>query len=120
MNDTIWTQLTDTTQKALEPLTRLNEMMAAGLQKVAEFQMDALKTYADLATRQMTAAMEIRDAESLGQFLQQQTEVAGEISRKFLEDLRTLGEMGAEFREEVEKLFEQARQTTGQSDKQAA
>ncbi|RMF15145.1 MAG: phasin family protein [Gammaproteobacteria bacterium] len=111
MTDQIWTNLADNAQKALEPVSKLNELFVANLQKVAEFQMDALKSYADLASSQFTALTEIHDADSLKDFLTRQTEVAGELSQKIMEDLRTLGEMGSEFREEVTKVMEEVRET---------
>jgi phasin family protein len=107
-------QFTGQAKTFYEPLAKINQLLIANLEKVAEFQMDAVKSYAELTMKQFKDLAEVRDIESLKSYGSAQAEVASTIGKKIMEDLKTLTEMGGEFKAEVEKVISAAR--TGQTE----
>ncbi|MCP5209087.1 MAG: phasin family protein [Hahellaceae bacterium] len=109
MTDNLLENFTGQAKNFYEPLTKINQLLVANMQKVAEFQMDAMKSYAELTMKQFKELAEVRDLESLKNYGSGQTESASSIGKKIMEDLKTLGEMGSEFKNEVEKIINAAR-----------
>lgn len=100
---------TDKVRKVAEPVNKLNALILQSIGKVAEFQFAAARGYGDMVMQQVRGLAEIRDADSLTKYANGQVELATEMSKKFLEDMKTLGDIGSEFRSEVEAIIKKAR-----------
>lgn len=116
MTDNLLENFTGQAKNFYEPLTKINQLLIQNLQKVAEFQMDAAKSYTELTMKQFKGLAEVRDVESLKTYSTGQAEVVSTIGQKIMEDLKTLGEMGNEFKMEVEKVISSAR--TGETEEE--
>ncbi|AZZ91707.1 phasin family protein [Hahella sp. KA22] len=99
----------DQAKHMYEPVGKIGSLVVSNLERVAEFQMDAAKSYADLTMKQWKDIADIKDVESLKNFAAGQAELASEISKKWVEDMKVLGDMGIEFKDEVEKILATSR-----------
>lgn len=109
MTDNLIENLTTQATSFYEPMGKINALMVSNIEKVAEFQLGAVKSYAELAMKQWKQVTEIRDIESLKDFGSNQSEIASELSQKIVEDMKALGEMGMDFKAQVEEIVAEAK-----------
>lgn len=109
MSDNLLGNFTDQAKNVYEPLVKANQLLFKKLEKVAEFQMEAFKSYADMTGSQFKEILEVRDLESLKNYTTHQTEMASNLARKVVEDMKTLSEMGMEFKGEMEQVLDEAK-----------
>lgn len=112
MNDNLIENLTTQATSFYGPMGKINALMVSNIEKVAEFQLGAIKSYAELAMKQWKQVAEIRDIESLKDFGSNQSEVVSELSQKIVEDMKALGEMGMELKTQVEDIVAEAKNPT--------
>ena len=93
------------------PLSKLNSLMVGNMEKMTEFQLNAIKSYAEVGINQMKKAAEIKDADSMRSFSSSQAEATTELNKKIMEDAKSLSEMAVEFKGQVEAIMEEARGT---------
>ncbi len=86
------------------PAVKANKLFVANLEKLAEFQLVALRSYTDLGLAQLKAAAEVSDAESLQAYLRGQVETANVVRQKLLDDAKALADLSAGFKAEFDKL----------------
>ncbi len=110
MNENLVETLTAQAKTVYEPMGKINALMIANMEKLAEFQLDAVKSYAELAMQQWKQVASVRDIESLKEFGASQSEMAGELGKKIVEDMKSLGELGMGFKSEVEDILSDARE----------
>lgn len=87
-----------------EPLVRANQLFAANVEKMAVFQMNALKSYLDISLNQLKAAAEITDIQSLQDFCKRQSEIAKTVQQKLMNDAKAMSDMVARFKAEMDNL----------------
>ncbi|MFD2228683.1 phasin family protein [Alkalimarinus sediminis] len=109
MNDNLIENLTAQATSFYGPMGKINALMVSNIEKVAEFQLGAVKSYAELAMKQWKQVAEIRDIDGLKDFGASQSDVASELSQKIVEDMKALGEMGMEFKSQVEEIVAEAK-----------
>ena len=119
MNDNLIENLTTQATSFYGPMGKINALMVSNIEKVAEFQLGAVKSYAELAMKQWKQVAEIRDIESLKDFGASQSQVASELSQKIVEDMKALGEMGMEFKTQVEDIVAEAKNPSEDSKEEA-
>ncbi|TKD64449.1 phasin family protein [Cobetia marina] len=91
-----------------QPMRKLNSLVLDHMSKVAEFQMDAAKRYADTGFERARAATEVKSVEQLSEFGNRQLEVATELSQQMMDDSLKLAEMGNEMRSQMEQAYSDA------------
>lgn len=116
MSENLLGNFTEQAKNVSEPLTKINQLLLANVEKVAEFQMGAAKAYAEITMKQFKDLAEVKDIESLKNYGTGQAEAASTIAKKVMEDLKTLGEMGNEFKSEVENIISSARNAGSEED----
>ena len=104
MYEQLLAQLTEQSQKFAEPVSEITSLTVDYIEKLSQFQVNAVKSYTDLGMDQLKNAADIKDAESLQAFIQKQTEVASSVSKKIAEDAQTLAKMGEVFANDVQAL----------------
>ena len=109
MSENIIENLTSQVKSLSGPMGKINALMIANIEKIAEFQLGAVKSYAELAMEQVKQVSEVRDIEGLKEFGTTQNEMASKLGEKVMEDMKALGEIGMEFKTEVEELIAEAR-----------
>ena len=91
-------------QTLSEPLVRANKFIAATVEKMVVFQMNALKSYLDIGLNQMKAAAEIDDVKSLQDFYKRQAEIANTVQQKMMTDAKAMSDMATRFKVEMDGL----------------
>ncbi|MGQ4879511.1 phasin family protein [Billgrantia sp. LNSP4103-1] len=105
MQDKMLDEFNQQTRRFFEPMRKLNSLMLGNMEKMTEYQLEALKRYSQMGTERMRSASELRDAQDIQNFGAQQVEMMSELSRQMMEDAQALGEMSQQFRSELERLF---------------
>ncbi|NHH86499.1 MULTISPECIES: phasin family protein [unclassified Cobetia] len=91
-----------------QPMRKLNTLMLDHMGKIADYQMDAAKRYADTGFERARAATEIKGMEEFSKFSNRQLEVATELSQQMMDDSLKLAEMGNEMRAQLEQAYSDA------------
>ncbi len=96
--------LTDKTKESLEPVAKINELMTKSMQDAFKQQMDSAKKYSDFASARFKALTQVKDADSLQDFVKDQMNAFSELNEQMMSDLQNLTEAGHKFREEFEEI----------------
>lgn len=102
------TTLTERAKVALDPVRKLNVLAVSNLEKLTALQMDSLKDYSERTIRQLKAATEVDDLDSLRKFLNGQGEAFKDLGEKLSADARAVVELSTDFNGEVKKIAEEA------------
>ncbi|OZG74880.1 phasin family protein [Hahella sp. CCB-MM4] len=108
--------MTEQMKKMMEPAARLNTALLEHMGKLAEFQMKSARTYGDMTLENIKGASAVKDLESLKGYASGQADFVGNLGSRIMEDFRTLGQLGAELKEDVEKAFSES---SGQEEESA-
>jgi len=100
---------TEQTKNMYAPMRKMNALMVENMEKMTDFQIEALKSYSKMGVNQLKNATEIKDAESVRDFTASQAELMSTLSKKVLEDAKSMADMTMEFKQEVEKIVEESR-----------
>lgn len=117
MQENLLNAFTEQAKGFFTPLTKMNSLMVEGLEKMTEFQLNSIKSYADITMTQMKKAIEVKDADSLRNFSTTQAEVAASINKKIMEDAKVLSELANDFKGQVEAIMEEAKPTSKAAEK---
>ncbi|OPX55801.1 phasin family protein [Oceanospirillum multiglobuliferum] len=109
MQDKIMNAFSEQTKNMYAPMRKLNALMVENMEKMTEFQIEALKSYSKMGVNQLKNAAEVKDAESVRDFTAAQTELMSTLSKKVLEDAKSMADMTMEFKQEIEKIVEESR-----------
>ena len=90
------------------PLVKTNKLVVAELERLVNFQMGVLRYYVDMVMNQLKAAAEISDVKSLQEFVQGQTEVAGKVRQRMMDDAKALAELGTGFKADLDALAKES------------
>lgn len=111
MQENILNAFAEQTKNLYSPMQKFGALFVGNMEKMTEFQLNAIKSYADVGIEQMKKAAEIKDADTLRNFSSAQAEATTELNKKIMEDAKTLSDMAVEFKTEVESIMEEARGT---------
>ncbi len=106
MQDSI-NNATQQLHRLMEPTRKMNALILEHTQKIAHLNIEAARSYTDLAMEQMRSALEVRDPEGFQSYLSNQGKVAQTVSNKVSEDVSTLADIGKNMGEEVQKLAQE-------------
>lgn len=91
----------------LAPAKKFNALVVDNFEKLAQFQLDAVRSYTDLGLEQLRAALEVSDAASLQAYVSNQQKVAETVGKKLTADAETLANLSKSFTVEVQKLAQE-------------
>jgi phasin family protein len=111
MQENILNAFAEQTKNLYSPMQKFSALFVGNMEKMTEFQLNAIKSYADAGIDQMKKAAEIKDADSMRTFSSSQAEATTELNKKIMEDAKSLSEMAVEFKDQVEAIMEEARGT---------
>jgi phasin family protein len=110
MQDNMMDAFNAQTKQMFEPMRKINSLMLNNMEKMTQYQLEAMKRYSQMGTERIRSATEIQDAESLRDFGTKQAEMMNELSQQMQEDARVMSEMSLQFKSEMEKMFSDAGQ----------
>lgn len=108
MQDKMMDAFNAQTRQMFEPMRKINSLMLNNMEKMTQYQLEAMKRYSQMGTERLRSATDVQDAESLRDFGTQQAAMMNELSQQMQEDARVMSEMSLEFKAEMEKLFGEA------------
>jgi phasin family protein len=111
MQDTILTAFTEQAKTMYAPMAKFNSLFVENMEKMTDFQLNAIKSYAEMGLDQMKKASDVKDAESMRAYTSAQAEAASALNKKIMEDAKTFSDMAMEFKSQVESIMEEARTT---------
>jgi phasin family protein len=89
------------------PLQRFGALMLNGADRLTSFQLSAMQTYTHFVMGQWRDAMEIRDQQSMREFLDKQQVAFRDFSKKITEEVEELSRIGQDFSSEAQQVVEQ-------------
>jgi|TARA_Y100000782_G_scaffold112989_1_gene144551 phasin family protein len=111
MQENILNAFAEQTKNLYSPMQKFSALFVGNMEKMTEFQLNAIKSYAEVGIDQMKKAAEVKDADSMRSFSSSQAEATTELNKKIMEDAKSLSEMATEFKGQVEAIMEEARGT---------
>lgn len=111
MQENILNAFAEQAKSLYAPLAKFNTAVVANVEKLTEFQLNAIKSYAEIGLDQLKKATDVKDAETLRTFTAAQAETASALNKKIMDDAKALSDMAMEFKSQVESLIEDARTT---------
>ncbi len=121
MQENIINAFTEQAKNFSAPLAKFNSLLVDNMEKMTEFQLNTIKSYASISIGQIKNAADVKDAESMKTFSSAQAEVAATVNKKIMEDAKVISEMATDFKTKVEAIWEEARPSTAKAnDKKSA
>lgn len=120
MQENILNAFAEQAKTMYAPMSKFNTLVVGNMEKMTEFQLNAIKSYADLGLDQMKKASDVKDAESMRAFTASQAEVASSLNKKIMDDAKALSDMAMDFKTQVETLMEEARSSAAATTTTAA
>ncbi len=111
MQESILNAFTEQAKTMYAPMAKFNSMFVENMEKMTDFQLNAIKTYAEMGLEQMKSATDVKDAESLRTYTAAQAETVSALNKKIMEDAKAFSDMAMDFKTQVESIMEEARST---------
>jgi len=109
MQENILNAFAEQAKTMYAPMSKFNSLFVENMEKMTEFQLGAIKSYADMGLDQMKKASDVKDADTMRAFTAAQAEVASSLNKKIMDDAKAMSDMAMEFKTQVESLMEEAR-----------
>ena len=104
----------------IAPARKFQGLVVDHFTKLADFQLNALRSYTDLGLEQLRAVKNVDDAKSFQDYVSSQSKVAKTVGDKVTQDVNTLAALSKDFTAEVQKLAQDNVATFGQAAKPVA
>lgn len=106
MFDELFSKSNVSVEKMLEPSRQFNALVLNGVEKVTQFQLEAVKSYTELGLKSLREGLELRDINDVQGFFSKQGERARELGEKVQGDAQTLAGIQQELGSEMQKLLQ--------------
>ena len=94
-------------QTLLRSVQKIGQVSVEKASAVTDQQIASLAYYADLGLGQMRNAVNIRDADSLQQYMVGQNRVIKAVGDKIVEDTRNLAKLGTDYSRDLQQVIQQ-------------
>lgn len=108
MTNNPFSNLVEQSQSLLAPVTKINKLAIADLEKLVALQTSTLASCIDWSLGQLKATTEVSDPQSLQNFYTGQVEALNGLRQKLIDDSQNLARLGATFQGEFNKLVEES------------
>ncbi|MCG8379167.1 MAG: phasin family protein [Proteobacteria bacterium] len=98
----------NTLESLVAPVKELNELTLKTIEKIAEIQVNAIQENAKTSVDSLKSATEIKDLDSLQNYLKGQLEIAQNLSNNATEDAQRIAKIGEIYANGVKELFEKS------------
>jgi len=120
MQENILNAFAEQAKTMYSPMSKFNSLFVDNMEKLTEYQLNAVKSYAEMGLSQMKAASDVQDLESMRTFASSQAEIATGMNKKIMEDIKSLSDMTMEFKTQMEGVMEEMRSTAAETAKTTA
>ncbi|WP_275287911.1 phasin family protein [Halomonas elongata] len=115
MQDKMIDAFNEQAREFFTPMRKLNTLMLDNMERVTQYQLDAMKRYSQMGTSRLRDATDVSDAEQFRDFGTRQVEMMTELSNLMLEDARAMSEMSLRFKSELEALYGESGEAMAES-----
>ena len=98
----------NTFENLLAPVKQLNELAFNSIQQIAEIQMKTIQENTRISTDALNAATEIKDIDTLKDYLKNQVTVAQSLSDNAVQDAKEITKLGESYVANVQKVVEKS------------
>ncbi|MCW4149371.1 phasin family protein [Halomonas sp. 18H] len=119
MQDKMMDSFNQQAREFFTPMRKLNSLMLDNMERVTQYQLEAMKRYSQMGTSTLRDATDISDAEQARDFGTRQVEMMTELSNQMLADVRAMSEMSQRMKSEMEALFGESGQAMADSMEEA-
>ncbi|OBX34049.1 phasin protein [Halomonas elongata] len=120
MQDKMIDAFNEQAREFFTPMRKFNALMLDNMERVTQYQLEAMKRYSQMGTSRLRDATDISDAEGVRDFGTRQVEMMTELSNQMLEDARAMSEMSLRFKSELESLYGESGQAMAEQAASAA
>ena len=111
MQENILNAFTEQAKTMYEPMAKFNSLFVSNMEKLTDFQLNAIKSYAEMGLEQMKKASEVKDADTMRSYTAAQAESMSAMNKKIMDDAKVFSDMAMDFKTKVESIVEEARTT---------
>ena len=94
-------------EAAIAPVVAFNKLVLANAENILNLQIASIQAYADLGIKNMSAGLEVRNADDFKAYAEDQKEVARKVTEQVTADVKAIGEINAKFIEDAKALAEE-------------
>ena len=94
-------------EAAIAPVVEFNRLVFSNAEAAFNLQMASFQAYTQMGLKNLSAGFEVKNAEDLKAFAENQKAVAQEVTEQVTADVKSMGEMNAKFIESAKSLAEQ-------------
>ncbi|MDR5861333.1 phasin family protein [Halomonas eurihalina] len=120
MQDKMIDAFNEQAREFFTPMRKFNALMLDNMERVTQYQLEAMKRYSQMGTSRLRDAADIVDAEGGRDFGTRQVEMMTELSNQMLEDTRAMSEMSLRFKSDLEALYGESGQAMAEQAAPAA
>ena len=84
MQENILNAFAEQAKTMYAPMSKFNSLFVENMEKLTEYQINAVKSYAEMGLSQMKSAADVQDLESMRTFASSQAEVASGMNKKIM------------------------------------
>ena len=100
-----------TFEKLVAPVKELNDLTLKSIDQIAAFQVKAIQENTRISVDSLKSATEIKDLDSLQNYLKEQIAVAQNLSSDAIEDAKDIANLGVTYATSVKELVEKSVRT---------
>ncbi len=120
MQENILNAFAEQAKTMYSPMAKFNSLFVDNMEKLTEFQISAIKSYAEMGLSQLKSAAEIKDVDTMRSYTSAQAETATSLNKKIMEDAKAMSDMAMEFKTQIEGIMEEVRSTAATTASTAA
>lgn len=98
----------NTFEQLLAPVKELNELTLKSIEQIAAVQVKAIQENANISINSLKSSTEIKDLDSLKDYLQAQISAAQTVSDSAVEDAQEIAKLTEAYATDVKKLVEKS------------
>lgn len=107
MYDEIFNRTNASFERFLEPTRRFQALLVDNAERMASFQFDAAKSYADLGLKNLREGLAVSDVKGFQSYVSNQGDMVRAVAEKMQDDTRTVVGLQQDFGKECQKLFQE-------------
>ena len=100
--------MTSTFEEFLAPVKELNELTLKNIEEIASIQVNAIQGNAKISMDSIKSSTEIKDFDSLNNYLQAQATSAQDIAKSAIEDSKEIAKLAETYANSVKDIVEKS------------
>ncbi len=107
MYDELFNSANVSMERFAKPARRFQSVVLDSMEKLAQQQFEAARTYADLGLKNLREGLSVKDVKGFQEYVQGQQAVVRDVTERLQDDAKAFVRIQEEFGNEVRELFEE-------------